>query len=1754
MKKVIFIVLSIFIMLSATVYMAITITRNSLKTFTKSGYILSSEKLSGNKQNKTEKYYFTADTNYKNSYDETINFKDNNGDKVKVSQASFIHYMDDSISLLKKGVIFNLLELNSEIPKYYNLFEGTVLENVKGTYYVDNLGKKLKFKKFIVRISETKYLVVSDSIFLKLDNEHTIDVKSNYIELNFVEGGIVRIENQEATYQTIAKNALIDLGNDITLNLDNEHFYYKEEAKLSLAQIIIDSDDNIDITPIEEEKEEEKTPEPEENEENNTTGGSNDSSGTAGGNAGSLEGNIEIEEEVQEEQLRLPTATVNDMVITSNKMEASIKIVDEDSLIIGTSLTTITENSTGKIVYSKETDAGTYGIDITVENLTPETTYSLVTRVTYKKHDVEYVMDIVQQLFQTESLGLSISKDYYTDDSLAFLVRFDSYSKVKSADVVLNKSTGEEVKVISVTDEFAQSDLGCPVTFDRLESDTKYIVTVKNILYDNYIVSDDYAIEMSAKTLKEKPVMGDINFSIDKKNSLFTLRLNNVVDPNNGVENYRYEIYDARTYDEDATPITTIEKKNTASIDLDVDNKIIYRSVPYIFRVVAEFYDNEKYIEYTTKLSDTMRMDGVEAPSVSWKADEITFERISGTLTINDPGNTVDMDKQMTIVYTNSIGTTNSFTTAGNTVIPFAVNNLRANETYTISVYASVNLQDDNPTVDKYHVGSVIVKTKPTNPFEATFEVNTENVKTVFEIDSKLINVSEADNTLEATTLTGLTFTLYEGTTVNGRVIKTIKKVDRDLREYYSDLKTAYYDNTFALNPDFFGVKNSDLISDYYTISITNAYDYTDFQNEIGIKNNIVTVKSNGFIPDLPENPEDAIDYQIIRNKDAGEHADEELAADTIVGIRIKATYDNAKRYLKHINYHVFDADTGKELKNYLTKYEASDSGEIEYVEFYLKNGTTFKVEDTELRRGHRYYFTYDAALDLNGDGEIDTRYPAKEDIILKSKVIDFPKQEAIITTYPSTSSNDTMTFKYTYSDIDHALVEPKLYANIGKTPNESTNVNEKNIFITQNDTEGTVTFNNLSPGYLSVYSKQALLKKESSVNNKRYIFQYFEGLFEPKKLSYTVMLDVNRIIISINNYANEQEMLSRVAALKLTFKCGDKKVVKDNIRLIGDNAVVDMFDLSEFLGKPVTVRVEAYYDTGVTGYDTQIDNYALQSVLNEYGGGKYFSINSLGNLVENDTAMGAIYQKEINDNNIKLTNMMSGRSISFPKKPTEGGIMFNYEHMLLKELKTIEFSGDSSSTFVFNQIIPGISLRDDEDNEQITPTIRSVAFKADIYGFGSSNIKDSIVYMQLFKSDENGLNLEEVDTYSYTLDQLQSTIEVTDLLPRQNYAMQFYAYIDDGHGNYEKKRLYDIDDNSNSKTYYFKTLSSVNIQDVSVKYSAISYNEKYLTLSYQLDKIMGYDRIRYKLYRRVYNEEKGEFEFVLMKTKISEDVGFKTNMIRKIPCNPGSEFVFGSQYKLDIIPIVDIEIDGVKREIELDGLKDYIFNLTALKTPYVGITSVISSDESATTGSALDFKVNIYDTDKIIVGGTYQIAVSDVNGRDITPEKYKGEEFSITKYNRIFTVDKLEQGQTYLFKVIYNTDKRNDINSAEEVTKIYRANSLNKNGIDIGTLSSSSNSEVKNKIDITFRNSYRLTKVDTIRYSIYNSSNGTSQDNTLGFNPVQKTINGETIYILTLPEFLAESGVYYIQIQFISEGFVVNETTVEHTYIAEEN
>lgn len=107
----------------------------------------------------------------------------------------------------------------------------------------------------------------------------------------------------------------------------------------------------------------------------------------------------------------------------------------------------------------------------------------------------------------------------------------------------------------------------------------------------------------------------------------------------------------------------------------------------------------------------------------------------------------------------------------------------------------------------------------------------------------------------------------------------------------------------------------------------------------------------------------------------------------------------------------------------------------------------------------------------------------------------------------------------------------------------------------------------------------------------------------------------------------------------------------------------------------------------------------------------------------------------------------------------------------------------------------------------------------------------------------------------------------------------------------------------------------------------------------------------------------------------------------------------------ITIQPYVTLELDGEKTEIPLEREGNTIYEFPVLYSPNISITSVIYSNLS------INLRVNVLDRQKTIVDGKYQVQLLNSDGEDITPEKYKNQDYDISTINNSFTLEELEQG-----------------------------------------------------------------------------------------------------------------------------------------------
>lgn len=780
--------------------------------------------------------------------------------------------------------------------------------------------------------------------------------------------------------------------------------------------------------------------------------------------------------------------------------------------------------------------------------------------------------------------------------------------------------------------------------------------------------------------------------------------------------------------------------------------------------------------------------------------------------------------------------------------------------------------------------------------------------------------------------------------------------------------------------------------------------------------------------------------------------------------------------------------------------------------------------KDDKPRRGNSYYFEYKFELDSDGDGQVDTMYPYEYDNIRLLSTVQTPlKQQPKILIYPSTSSESTATFKYTCSDIDSALVEKNINASNGE-------VNKvKPIEVGNYSDFKEVTFDGLSQGnlILNVYQKS---KNNGDFEKRTLISQYFEGVRNIDDLTYNVTVDGNKVKVTLSDSAN----IDRVAAFYIEYQSVNNPSKKYTTRLLTHkNGILttNLNEISDFLDEPVSVNVYAYFDDGRNGFDINADYYTLQKAYlsDEYI--YYYYLNENGDLTYYPSATGNIYSINKLDNNINVTNAMYNKLTNdFALDLTDKGYIYNNDPIIQKPLSLATLKNTNDNTIKFDVIIPGIRMQNEAGDLNIERQLDLVRISPKLTVNPNISLQDDKIYIELYKTDSNWKNPQYIKTIEKTVDEFEDPITIDGLEAKSYYYIRFKTNIIKSDGSIVEKYLYDIDQEIEGRIYYFNTLADVKVSNVQVKYNPLSYSKKTVDVIYTLDIILGYQKIRYTLYE--YNKETKQYDEIYV-TEDSEP--FTTDMVKQIEANPGSMFKFGEKYK---IKIDTIAVYDNNRELEISSY-EHEFNLASLSEPIVAMKAVRRGN------NIIDFKTTIYDqANRVVKDDKYTLAILNDKREDITPENAKVE-FSTDLINNTITVNEIDPTKKYILQVFLNLDLSNDGQNFVQVIKEFELAPINEYGITLGNVSAVANND---KVDIIFNESYNLTSIEQVRYTVYNI-NGYAKSGVVEFKPKRVQTGEDFYYTFTIEEYLEDAGVYYIELQFLKEGKIVESSSLEYIY-----
>lgn len=1719
MKRLITILVSIILIVSFFVF-GIKYYNSFNSNFQYDGYVIDTK--TGNKQ------YFLNNSEYKiNETSKKVKFENSDKENQSISNATFVHYLDGSLSVFKKSAVINLDDMNKKSFQYYTVYAGSVFTKSGDEYRISYLDKQLSFSEFIIKISPDKYLVASPKLKIQI-GEETQDVKAGFVELTYSDGNIVKLQNQEIDISNVSSKIKLSLNDSTYIDVEKKKIYYNDKEKINLGEITIDSNDNIDIvrddenTKIDDEKNKEKdsnkTDEDNENSNNNQNTNNNNNQNSAKNKtihqgdfeevANGLIDAAEMEvETIVEENAAIKDAefTVEEFNVTANSMNASVSVKDEEAVLTGALSIKVIKASTNEVVYYEQDSSGSNNIQVEVMTLTPQTNYILVMNRDYVKNNVTYNKDFIQKTFVTSSLGINIERDYVrTNESSINIVKND-YSKVTKASYKLeDNSTKETIEEGEI--EFG-NDLLKNLDFLNLKSNHNYTLTLSSIVYGNTIIytnGNDYIYKF--KTLKNKPTVGPLSFSASKKNSKITINLNNVKDNDGGVISYRADLYEISSN----KYITSKTSNTNANIEFNVDGEVINRNTNYRAYVYLVFNDNEK--EYEIPIgSQEVNVTGVEGPTATFYSDEITFERIKGRIIIQDKNNTINANKTIYVSYQNmSVGAEpitvpyNVSFADNKAIIEFDRNNLRSTDSYLFTVKATVDYHDDNgeSLVD---ISQFIVQTGSPKPLNVVYNDRTSEFnEESFCVEMKLDDSDESNpSAYEASTMKSIQFRLYndsynpseECTASNGCWQKRYfdQNID-DNDDYNSSLKSEYYDQTFRVTQDTVGATTNEITYGQYFLEVTGAYDYTDYKNELPIVTDKKIVISANNASGTITNKNVPADVQPIYNN---RNTYDFLDKTTQIGFKVTANL-LTNVFTDRIVYQIYNADTNKLV---LEQEALSSDGSVPSATFNISNS-----QNDPLKRGGNYYFKYTIYYFADG--------ASKSEVSENTAAFETKKQAPKIEMYQYDRDTTKVTFKYKFKDIDNAVDNytgnsPYLYFYKNSEVDDY-----KRVVLPQTTGNDEKTID-IPFGYGTLHAYVQYKIKETGTEEKLHVINYyFSEVYETiGNIKYTFENGENASYIKFDNLSSIQQR--NIVYMDIILSNGNKKVELKNKKLDNNNrieinytSIKELKSLNEENKLDISADIKVYFDSGLYGVNAPTFGYGSAFQLVNYSYSKYGEEYAY-NLESADYINRKLVYKPFHDNNNTSTK-------SFNYELDNGYMVFEGEKTSIKVLNLTTASCTDNCTFWFDEIKPTMEI----SSESVGVT--TFAINGKISGIEEEYIPNFKIKADVnLCTDTECTSFSPIDSTTWTLENFNTSStpnKISNLTPNTTYRIYY-------HWTYDEIHYYDFYYSSTGgNNYYsqFTTNTGLHLKNAYAKYYANPYyNKRQLSLSYLIGILDGYDGIEYYMY--YINENNEKVQAMEIPTDSLSNLVLNTTKGRFTKyIDIYEKLEAGKLYYIDIKPYYTV--GGVKQY--LDSLQKVKFNFL-IKNPTISVSRVSDIDDNK-------FSVRVMVSDTFNALGSHRTYKVYTVSNDVTTELGEGQSGTPTIFENAECT-----GTSCDIKVVYASDL---INNGDYTEYSSTHNVTILSNIYIGTPAIYATGDTSS-IGISFTDFYKIELIDRISYTIYDSTlNVVASVDT--FTPVWNSAS--TFKYILLPENLGE-GSYLIQMQLYSNDELVGNATLDY-------
>lgn len=1531
-KKIVTIVSPILAICAAIFVFGIKAYNDSFDEFQYDGYVI------GTPDGKdSTRYYFTKDNKYKvNDTKEEVTFSNTDEVEVIVPNHAFVHYADGSLATFKKAVVLNVSNVKSSTIQYYNVYKGSVFTKATDGYQIKYLEQKLSFNNFLIKISETKYMLVGNNLQLKY-GEEVKTIKDGYLEINYLDGNIIRIENQDLTLQNISSDLTIET-DGVQVDLLNKKIMYNEETKVNLGEITIDSDDNIEIVP---------------DDENTVIDGdiehdvgyfdkqpiTRPSVDITGMQSGVVDTSTKRPDEIVEENAKIADAEfdVKAIDVTASSVNVNVGITDKAGVLNGPLTWKVVENATNQIVCMGNQAQGQTTLSFNCNQLAPDTNYSVIIRSAYTKNEVNYEKDFVQKTFVTSTIGVTIDKDYVSTKAVSFLLKINDFSNVTKFkyQLVGPEGTTTEKKTYTIPEAVEGVDpYTAYLTFEDSEdfairSNSKYTLIINEVEYGNERLSETYKIYKTLTTLKTTPKIGASSVAINKQNSKFVLYLNNVTDPDNGILNYRADIYEVLADGTMSDLITKRESPASSEMTVEVDGTIISRKTNYRAKLYLTFFDNEK--EYDIYLGNQdMNMNSASGPAVTFEEVSITHERIKGEITITDPNETIDLYKEIQIIQQNmSYGTSTVMEVAkvsGDTLpdkkkftFPIDHNNLKSNDSYLYTIMAWVDYKDENKYVFA-EIGQFIINTKAPTALNAAINDYTSTYEGSFQIGVKLepSNVTQQGLTPnEILTMDTLIFrvtgqeydpAVHDCTPENRCWIRTYTDTKYPDDPYQSSIKEIFFDQEAKLTNATFSISPAEMSYGNYRFEILGATDYTQYKNDLPINFASITFNPNASSESVI-NTKVFTDTPIYNKQNTITGVNDNLDGNTIVGYKIVPDINlpSTDRTDYEITYTLHNLATNQ-------SYEVPDA-------FIRKmyNPSTYDGNNTiallfadipsdvfKYERGYPYAVSYHIVYNKTSKPEEVTSDPVVFRIQPEKQ---YPKLDVYLKTR---LNNGAQVWKFDFNDVDGATVADN---SLGTTAKYEKSGNgtwlpvtcgtdyTSNVNCLKSSTKEFAT--NLDNGTLTIALDLELLKSsidpQYGIGTKTERVKYVEDMafFSVQDYSenttYTISKGPNDVKFIFDNYSSSI-LRQQVANVKLTFSNGttSKTIYKafdnngyENLGSIHAQVTVDFSEIPELMGEAtITPRIDFLYDKNISGFESEnIDGngFALEEVLN---GDKTISKLDSNYKVfardEFDYAKGVLKLTSLEGSTTTI-NFEKGKKGIFYKNESNTNVFIN-----LKQLhnKTVTCSSDCG--FTFSTVMPTLYL----EQNGIIPKIGGFKFKGSM--IIDASIPDLVLRTRLYSVDENQKCTNEellvIDNKASTFeDPTAFSFDENRLNRGKIYCIKFTWYKEsDGANPKEEEFYYGADYHSQQgvparREYVATTLETPTLTNILVKYD-IGYikpgNAAYETAADNLKQHENFNRSITATFQADTIENYNGFKYKLLQSDGITEIETKDNII----------------------------------------------------------------------------------------------------------------------------------------------------------------------------------------------------------------------------------------------------------------------------------